>query len=375
MKYFSAAIALCSVVAAPMALAQSSVTLYGVIDSGVDYTKAGNSSQSRVISGGLTGSRIGFRGVEDLGGGLSAIFRLEGGFTADDGNMGQGGRMFGREASVGLSSKELGTFTVGRTPLPYYMVQFRVDAFAWGGNGGMLSVTRSGLTATSQLAPQAVSARADNSFNYTSPAWSGFQARAMVATGEKASATGRTTSLSGTYTDDALDFVTGWSNQKGGTGSATPGEINSYTVGGSYNFGALKTFVGVTDEKNSCSTCVGALARLPGITVGGASQFRMVNVGARIPMGVLTLIGQATRIQDRSSYSALTGDRDATVMGVGFEYRLSKRTAAYGGYASVNNKNGSDYAIGTGTAQRAASFVAGTNPRSHAVSLGINHSF
>jgi predicted porin len=97
------------------ALAQSSVTLYGIIDEGLDYTNnAGGHSAVQLTSGYVQGSRWGFRGSEDLGGGLKAIFVLENGFNASSGTLGQGGRMFGRQAYVGLSSATLGTVTLGR---------------------------------------------------------------------------------------------------------------------------------------------------------------------------------------------------------------------------------------------------------------------
>lgn len=102
--------------------AQSSVTIYGRADAGMDSPRSGGSSVNRVFSGGSAGSNLGFRGVENLGGGLAAVFRLEMGINLDDGTLGQGGRAFGREASVGLSDARFGTLQMGRIPTPYYMV-------------------------------------------------------------------------------------------------------------------------------------------------------------------------------------------------------------------------------------------------------------
>lgn len=116
---------------ASVAHAQSSVTLYGVVDANIEYVT--NMSQStpttasatnpfpgaahnlvRMSSGGLSGSRWGLRGVEDLGGGLKALFVLESGFGLDDGKSQQGGRLFGRQAYVGLESSNFGRVTLGR---------------------------------------------------------------------------------------------------------------------------------------------------------------------------------------------------------------------------------------------------------------------
>src|SRR5689334_25129546 len=107
---------------AGVAHAQSSVTLYGIIDEGFNYTSnvqtaagAGRSGQHlyNLSSGVLQGSRWGLRGTEDLGGGLKAVFVLESGFDVNSGKSGQGGALFGRQAYVGLSS-QFGTVTLGR---------------------------------------------------------------------------------------------------------------------------------------------------------------------------------------------------------------------------------------------------------------------
>ncbi len=95
--------------------AQSSVTLYGIIDEGFNInTNAGGSHLYNLSSGVLQGSRWGLRGTEDLGGGLKALFVLENGFDVNSGKLGQGGLMFGRQAYVGLGSNAFGTVTLGR---------------------------------------------------------------------------------------------------------------------------------------------------------------------------------------------------------------------------------------------------------------------
>jgi predicted porin len=99
---------------AGVAHAQSSVTLYGIVDVGINMnTNAGGSHKYDMSSGVLQGSRFGLRGTEDLGGGLKALFVLENGFDVTNGKLGQGGLMFGRQAYVGLSS-QFGTVTLGR---------------------------------------------------------------------------------------------------------------------------------------------------------------------------------------------------------------------------------------------------------------------
>jgi predicted porin len=117
----SIAVALGAAFAASTANAQSSVTLYGLVDAGIAYTNnvqngspSHGSGRVALASGNISGSRFGLRGSEDLGGGLHAVFVLENGFNVNNGALGQGGRMFGRQAYVGLSSNRYGTLSMGR---------------------------------------------------------------------------------------------------------------------------------------------------------------------------------------------------------------------------------------------------------------------
>jgi predicted porin len=98
-----------------LAYAQSAVTLYGLVDAGITYTNnQKGASNVQQTSGKLSGSRWGLRGVEDLGGGLAAVFTLDSGFRPNDGTFGQGGRLFGRQAFVGVQKSGIGTLTLGR---------------------------------------------------------------------------------------------------------------------------------------------------------------------------------------------------------------------------------------------------------------------
>lgn len=108
-------VAAVSGVFASAAHAQSSVTLYGLIDAGITYTNnQGGHSAWQETSGSVNGSRWGLRGAEDLGGGLKAIFVLENGFGINNGALKQNGREFGRQAYVGLSQNQYGSITLGR---------------------------------------------------------------------------------------------------------------------------------------------------------------------------------------------------------------------------------------------------------------------
>lgn len=359
--------------AAGVAGAQSStVTLYGLVDAGLEVSNSGAGTTKRMIAGGSAGSRLGFMGSEDLGGGLAANFKLEMGFAPDVGTLSQGGRAFGREASVGLSSKTFGSFSMGRIPMPYYLALNGIDAFSWVGSGGMLSLTQSG-TASRQLLPLAVTARADNSIAYVSPRFGGVEFRALTAAGEGSTAIGRTYSASVRYRSGPVDALLAWARQNGANSAS--GEATGFTAGGSYDFGPAKLFLGVANEKNACTTCTGALVRTAGITGNRASEFRLTNVGVRVPMGAWTTYAKVTRVQDRSQYAANPGDRDGTWLALGAEYNLSKRTMVYGTVATIGNKNGSNYALGSGTTQQPANAVGAGNPRSRTMVVGLRHAF
>src|SRR6516164_8874137 len=115
--------------------AQSSVTLYGIIDNGLNYTSnSAGKPLFNMSSGVVSGSRFGLRGAEDLGGGLKAMFVLENGFDVSNGKLGQGGLLFGRQAFVGLSSNRFGSVTLGRQydSLADYIGPFIVGD-QWGG--------------------------------------------------------------------------------------------------------------------------------------------------------------------------------------------------------------------------------------------------
>jgi len=122
--------------ASGMAHAQSSVTLYGLLSSGLNYTSnQGGNASYQLQSGAIQAQRWGLRGTEDLGGDTKAIFVLESGFDLMTGKSGQGGREFGRQAYVGISSDSYGTLTLGRQ---YDSIVDYVQGFTANGKWGIL---------------------------------------------------------------------------------------------------------------------------------------------------------------------------------------------------------------------------------------------
>ncbi|KVL46543.1 hypothetical protein WT01_36320 [Burkholderia cepacia] len=152
--------------------AQSSVTLYGVIDEGFQFTSnAGGNRGYRMVSGDTVGSHWGLKGSEDLGGGLKAIFQLENGFDINTGAIGQSSRLFGRQAYAGLASDRYGTLTLGRQYDPTIDLWSSFTAPGnWIGNLGA-------HPHDSDNADWSV--RIQNSVKYVSPTVSGFTAEAL----------------------------------------------------------------------------------------------------------------------------------------------------------------------------------------------------
>jgi predicted porin len=153
----SSAVGALFAVAASSAFAQSSVTLYGLVDTAIRYqTNAGPNGQDQVAMtvGPETNSRWGLRGSEDLGGGLAAIFRLENGFKLYNGSLGVPNTLFSRQAYVGLKSDKYGELTFGNQYAPLYDTMGDVfdpltvgdywqDSWAWNGIGPYLTVNNS----------------------------------------------------------------------------------------------------------------------------------------------------------------------------------------------------------------------------------------
>jgi predicted porin len=207
-----------------VAHAQSSVTLYGVIDEGFDFTSNGQGQRGyEMVSGDTEGSRWGVKGAEDLGSGLKAIFDLENGFNVNTGKLGQGGAEFGRQAWVGLSSPQYGTFTMGR--------QYDPTLDMWSG------FTAAGNTIGDLAAHPYDNDNADwdyniqNSVKYVSPTYSGFTGEAMYGFSNDAGgfATNRLYSAAGSYKNGGFAAALAYMKTDNG-GADTTGAATSATT-------------------------------------------------------------------------------------------------------------------------------------------------
>ena len=293
------------------ASAQTSVSIYGVVDAGISYSDNGAATNSKTWalgSGQQSGSRLGFKGSENLGGGLSAIFTLENGFNVDDGTQGQG-RLFGRQAFVGLSGG-FGSVKLGRQNNPIRASAEAIDPFALGLAGDIKRVFN------------VYGERADNTINYSTPNLSGFSGQVAYSFGEVAGSTsaGRQLGLSGNYANGPIFLTLAYHNQDKSTDAiANKGSAKSTLLGGTYNFGVAKLHGGFAWNKGDTGTVDNV-----------DSRDWMLGVSAPVAGGTVL----ASYIQHKDK---LVNDADAKQWALGYTYDLSKRTNLYTSYAKVNN--------------------------------------
>ncbi|MFD1561425.1 porin [Paraburkholderia silviterrae] len=198
--------------------AQSSVTLYGALDTSIAFFgnqagKHGSGNTFEMMSGNVSPNLWGLKGTEDLGNGLSAIFKLESGFNIDNGKQGQGQRMFGRTAMVGLNSNTAGTFTLGRQYDPLIdLLQPMTDDVNFG----------SAFATPGDMDNYDNSYRTNNSVKYTSPNWAGLQVSAMYAFGGQAGSmgAGQTWALAAAYNHGPFGFGAGYFKANSNSGTA-----------------------------------------------------------------------------------------------------------------------------------------------------------
>lgn len=208
---FAAGVALMSCASAQ---AQSSIALYGLIDGGVAYvshaaSSNGTSGVAWRFGNAMSGNRWGFKGNEDLGGGLAAILQLEGGFNIGTGAAAQGGREFGRTAIAGLSSTQWGTLKIGRQ---YDPVVDMVSALTEDAYFGLMFGTPGDVDNYDG------SMRVNNSLKYLSPNSGGMQFEALYGFGGVAGSTGagQTWSIAGSYAKGPLALAAGYYHASGG---------------------------------------------------------------------------------------------------------------------------------------------------------------
>jgi predicted porin len=356
MKRNSLAVAAVTLLCGAAAHAQSSVTLFGVVDSALQrVVTQDKSSVTRLVSGSDQTSRIGFRGVEDLGGGMSAGFWLEAGIAMDSGTGAAtnsnnqttgagtaGGLLFDRRSTVSLSGN-WGELRLGRDYVPTYWNVTRADPFFRNGVGSNGALIGAGAIS----APTFV--RASNSIGYFLPGnLGGFYGQAMVALGENAS--NAPNADDGRYVGVRLGWAKGPIDIA--IASATTkylgGDFTVSNVGGSYDFGVVK---------------VSALWNESRVKAPLNQKQRDYLLGAVVPVGS----GEIKASYTHSSITSSATGAGANLLAVGYGYNLSKRTALYAHYARVNNHGGATFSN--------AAVAPAANGQTTGYEVGVRHFF
>jgi len=321
-----------------LACAQSSVTVFGVLDTNLTYAKVGSTSVKLESVNGVSPSRLGFRGVEDIGGGLSAGFWLETALSADTGTQ-TGGAFWSRRATLSLASQTLGELRLGRDYTPTFWNHTYYSPFTTNGVAGSVNVVKGWPNGFGNAKTQG---RDSNLVEYYTPRdLGGFYGQVQVAPGENVDGMKlwgvRVGYGSGPY-DIALAYSSTDSN-----GS----KFKQMALGGTYDFSVVKLYANVFSQK----------------LIAQKQVVSMVGLSAPIGAGVFK-VGY--------SYANMSGPGvdadDARMAGIGYNHFLSKRTQLYATYSRITNK---------GKASFVTADLPGGVPGQNAqgAQAGINHVF
>jgi predicted porin len=357
------------------AFAQSNVTIYGTVDLGFahrgDNIEKHISSQNAINSGQAATSLIGFKGVEDLGNGTSALFVLEAGFQADDGSH---GALFSEQAFLGLTGG-WGTAIAGRLVAPRHGFLSSIDPFGAGTVGQYRNVYNDvGFHAptVNSLGAEALYLadvdRVDNAVAYVSPSFSGFNvtlAYATNAVGPEGTGIGyggttdndadaKVIVILPRYTNGPLDV--GVSYQRIKVDDAVPGldvsaKATQWSVGGTYDFGPVK--LGAYYDRYKAK-----------LSVASDEDLKTWLIGATVPFGKHAVLVSYSQ----SKFDDNVGSDDKTKQwALGYTYDLSKRTSFYAAYADINNDDGRGADVGDS--------ANGGDGYQNGFQFGLKHSF
>jgi predicted porin len=252
--------------AATGAYAQSSVTLYGLIDTGVSYvnhsaTTTGSGKVLKYADGVDGGSRWGLKGAEDLGNGLKAVFTLESGFGSDDGTFSQGGALFGRQADVGVKKTGIGELTFGRQ---YVFSHDYVGHY----------YSTGGLTAAHNYAyhintlDQLTASRVNNSVKFSSENFAGLTFGAMYAFSNQP----------GAFEGSSLSDSSG-------------GSSRAYSFGINYKNGPFGIGAAYTDISFPSAATPAFNVAVANVDPGDIKDLRTFGIGSRYKFGKATVYG------------------------------------------------------------------------------------
>lgn len=332
------------------ASAQSSVTVYGIVDTGIAHIDNGGDTINAMRSGSNNSSRIGFKGAEDLGNGLKATFVLENGINTDDGSAATASAAFSRVTYVGFEGG-FGKVRLGRQNTPIKEALSQIDPF---GTGGMVNaITYLGGSANGI---GAIPERSSNQIVYITPNFSGFSGELAYQFGEAAgdNTANRVWGAQLGYANGPLNVQFGYSDGNSTDTDVTPfvdeSDLKIALIGATYDFGAVKLHGAYSQKK------------LQSNNGGEDLKIKSGLIGVTVPFGASAI---------RAEYISNNDDRndfDNNVVALSYTYSMSKRTMLYATYARVDNDNLSEQGFSGG-----ADVVAGENTSGLAV--GIQHKF
>lgn len=340
------ALAVAGLSATPV-MAQSNVTVYGVVDAYFGHGEYGDNKLSAINSGGLSGSRLGFRGKEDLGNGLSAVFTLEYALATDQ-NAGVG-TAGARQQFVGLEGG-FGFIGLGRQYAPGYFVS-RYDA---AGGSGALSAQIQLAKAAKAMIDAGSGSRVNNSINYTSPKMNGFAVNAIYGFGEKNQiddrSEGDVLGLGADYASGPI--AVGFVYQQKDGGAAR--DQKEWMLGGSYDFGIVKLLGSYQQVKDA----IGA----------SGDTDKVYQLGAVAPVGSGKLHVAWGKLDADAGSS-----RDVKSWVLAYTHSLSKHTTGYLGF--LRNENGNDASQSLLASNKDALGATVRGEDSNNFVIGVRHSF
>lgn len=320
------------------AVAQSSVTLFGVIDANVRYVKTGSTNLKQVGTDGLSASRLGVRGTEDLGGGLKAMFKLENRFNIDDGTSVGG---FSGDAYVALAGG-FGTVKLGRTAPAFDDVRamansknvFDSDLTPTGAVFGMgvalVNRDKDGVAipgAVVGLKGTDYTSRAANGIRYESPVMGGVSGALTYAFGEDETATkdaNDLVSLNLKYAAGPLAVGLGYQKEK-----AAGATSNKYTaLSGSYDFGMAALSAGYQKRNGTAAS----------------GDDKGYTLGVTMPLGSAMNVSLGYASEETKVAGATVADNSGWALGLG--YSMSKRTTLFAGFQDVSQENAAGAEVG-----------------------------
>ncbi|HET7794539.1 MAG TPA: porin [Rhizobacter sp.] len=329
---------------AGVASAQSSVTVFGVVDVNGRYVKNGDIDQYQLSTDGLNSSRLGFRGVEDLGGGLRAGFWLEAALNPDTGTINSSGKFWHRRTTVSLESNSFGEIRLGRDFVPTYTAIADFDVF--GDNGiGKYSNLQFNLGGTVNTLT-----RGDNQAQYFLPkTLGGVYGSVSLAAGEG--------NVGDKYVGGRVGYAAGPVNvtlaYSETQANAADDQFKLGVIGASWDFGFLKLAGSASQSKY-----IGREERI--YLIGASAPFGPFVLRASYGMADLSGGTAATRTRD---------DDDADLFAIGGVYNLSKRTALYTTVSRISNDGVQNRVVAS------SNIAAPVGGNSTGFELGLRHSF